>query len=123
VLINLCEQIIPTSDESTLALISNEFKLIFGPAVFNASDKLFKNHFTPSFGKDFVENLVVLDQVSLPKVQECEVLEVDFDFQLGQQVFPMARFHSLRLKFKENVVYFSVLLELRLVLIIDVMRS
>jgi len=84
VLINLGEEVIPAFDQPTFVLISDELKLVFGPTVLDASDELLEDQLAPRLIQDSCHDLVVLDKISLPEIVENQVIEFDFDFQLGQ---------------------------------------
>lgn len=51
-LINLSEEIVPTSNESAFVLVSDELDLILGPALLDTSNEFVKDELTTSFTED-----------------------------------------------------------------------
>ena len=83
-LINLLKELVPAFDQPTFVLISDELKLVFGPTVLDASDELLEDQLTPCLIQDSCHDLLVLNKIGLPEIVENQVIEFDFDFQLGQ---------------------------------------
>jgi len=123
VFIDLSKELIPSFDESTFTLVSNELKLVGRPAVFDVSNKVFKDQFSSCFIENFGDDFVIFDHISLPEIEKNQVIEFDFDLQLEQELFPVSWLHGFTFKLKENGVGFSILLEVSFVLIIDVVGS
>ena len=83
-LVDLDKEVVPAFDQPAFVLVPDELKLICGPAVFDVSDEFFQDQLTSCLVQDFCHDLVVLDKISLPEIVQIQVIEFDFDFQLGQ---------------------------------------
>lgn len=121
--INLGEEIIPTSDQSALVLVSNQFEITFGPSLLDSSEELFKNQFSTSLSHDCIHFDSVFDEIGLPKIVKSKILKLDLDVQFREEHSPVTGFHGIALEFLEDIVDFFVFLDKCFVLIVDIMRS
>ena len=77
VLINLLEKFVPATDQLTLSLVLDKFKLILSPTFLNVPQELFEDKFTTSLCKHLIDNLLVLEKVSVNQMRDCQFIETD----------------------------------------------
>jgi hypothetical protein len=77
VFVNLLEEFVPSSYQFTLSLILDKFKFILSPAFLNVSQEFFKDEFTSGLCKYLIDNLLILEEVSMNEVRDCEFIETD----------------------------------------------
>jgi hypothetical protein len=109
VFVNLLEEFVPSSYQLALGLVLNKFKFIFSPAFLNVSQELFKDELTSGLCKDFIDNLLILEEVSMNEVRDCEFIETDlFQGEFCQQIFPVTLLHGLTLELTNHFVHLYV---------------
>ena len=109
-LIDLLEELIPSSDQFALGLVLNQLKFILSPAFFNVPEEFLKDQFTSGLSKHLIDNLFVFDQVGSDQVRYGEFVEADlFKGELGKQVLPVPRFHCFALELPNDLVHLDVL--------------
>jgi hypothetical protein len=77
VFINLLEEFVPSSYQLAFSLILDKFKFILSPAFLNVSQEFFKDELTSSLCKYLIDNLLILEEVSVNEVRDCEFIETD----------------------------------------------
>lgn len=87
-------------------------------------EEVLKNHLTSSLGQYFVDLVFVPDEVSVPQVKQKKILSVLLlHLKFLKQDFPVTGLHGLRFEIRESLVHSSVLQQVGLVLVINLMAS
>jgi len=109
ILIDLCEKVVPATDQLAFGLVFDQFELVLSPGLLDTVEELFKDKFSTGLVQDLSNKLFILIDFSMPEVTEHEFGLLNLlKMQLKHQILPVAGFHGLAFQLSYKLIHVLV---------------
>ena len=110
-IVQSCEEIVPSADKAHSVLIKYQLELLLHPAITDLRQEYFKGHFTLSDGKDLYNILLAIQGAVVPQQTDGELREGKADAQSREYGLPVPLLECLCLHIGQETLAGEILLD------------